>query len=148
MDTVTATAMDTTLATALDTTDTTARGPLMLSPRLRPLPLLSPATDTTAMDTVMVWVTTATATTDTAMVCTTARGPLSPATDTTAMDTATDTATTATATVLTVTATTDTVTDTATATTDKKFHSEVVQFRVQYKNKHKKLDHSVLVLNC
>merc|ERR1719150_2400604 len=99
----------------------------------------------------MVWATTATATTDTATVCTTARGPLSPATDTTAMDTATDTdmATTATtATVLTVTATTDTVTATATATMDKKFHSEVVQFRVQYKNKHKKLDHSVLVLNC
>merc|ERR1712001_613759 len=138
----------------------------MLSPRLRPPPLLSPATDTTAMDTVMVWATTAT-------VCTTARGPLSPATDTMAMDTATDTdtattdttdtdttattargplmlspATDTTATVLTVTATTDTVTDTATATTDKKFHSEVVQFRVQYKNKHKKLDHSVLVLNC
>merc|ERR1712186_153714 len=101
--------------------------------------------DTTAMDTVTVWDTTATATTDTATVCTTARGPLSPATDTMAMDTATDTAT---ATVLTVTATTDTVTDMATATTDKKFHSEVVQFRVQYKNKHKKLGPSVLVLNC
>merc|ERR1712061_374769 len=140
----------------------------MLSPRLRPPPLLSPATDTTAMDTVTGW-----DTTDTATVCTTARGLLSPATDTTAMDTATDTdmattdttatdttattargpltpspATATTATVLTVTATTDTVTDTATATTDKKFHSEVVQFRVQYKNKHKKLDHSVLVLNC
>merc|ERR1712045_676337 len=116
----------------------------------------------------MVLDTTATATTATVMVCTTARGPLSPAmdtatdtdmatTDTTATDT-TDTtarglltpspATATTATVLTVTATTDTVTATATATTDKKFHSEVVQFRVQYKNKHKKLDHSVLVLNC
>merc|ERR1712026_338898 len=120
----------------------------MLSLRLRLPPLLSPA-----MDTVTVLDTTATATTATVMVCTTARGPLSPATDTTAMDTATDTDmattdTTTTATVLTVTATTDTVTDTATATTDKKFHSEVVQFRVQYKNKHKKLDHSVLVLNC
>merc|ERR1739845_177252 len=96
-----------------------------------------------AMDTVTATATattsaTATDTTDTAMVCTTARGPLSPATDTTAMDTATDTDTD----------TTDTVTDTATATTDKKFHSEVVHFRVQYKNKHKKLDHSVLVLNC
>merc|ERR1719195_2537933 len=123
MDTATAT----TSATAMDTMDTTARGRLMLSPRLRPLPLLSPATDTTAMDTVMVWATTATA-------CPTARGPLSPATDTTAMDTATDTdmaitdttatdttatmargplmpspATATTATVLTVTATTDTV---------------------------------------
>merc|ERR1711992_416128 len=100
---------------AMDTTDTTARGPLMLSLRLRLPPLLSPATDTTA----------------TATVCTTARGPLSPATDTTAMDTATDTdmATTDT----TATDTTATVTDTATATTDKKFHSEVVQFRVQYK---------------
>merc|ERR1712026_647197 len=115
--------MATTLATAMDTTDTTARGRLMLSPRLRLPPLLSPATDTTAMDTVTVLDTTAMATTATATVCTTARGPLSPATDTTAMDTATDT---------------------ATATTDKKFHSEVVQFRVQYKNKHKKLDHSVL----
>merc|ERR1712024_286493 len=103
-----------------------------------------------------------------ATVCTTARGPLSPATDTTAMDTATDTDmattdTTATdttdttarglltpspATATTATVPTDTVTDTATATTDKKFHSEVLQFRVQYKNKHKKLDHSVLVLNC
>merc|ERR1712152_87947 len=121
MDTATAT----TSATAMDTMDTTARG------RLTP----SPATDTTAMDTVTVLDTTAMATTATATVCTTARGPLSPATATTA-------------TVLTVTATTDTVTDTATATTDKKFHSEVVQFRVQYKNKHKKLDHSVLVLNC
>merc|ERR1711933_498407 len=103
----------------------------------------------------------ATATTDTAMVCTTARGPPSPdtdmaTTDTTATDTTATTArglltpspaTATTATVLTVTATTDTVTATATATSDKKFHSEVVQFRVQYKNKHKKLDHSVLVLN-
>merc|ERR1719150_2179232 len=44
MDTVTATATDTTSATATDTTDTTARGQLMLSPRLRLPPLLSPAT--------------------------------------------------------------------------------------------------------
>merc|ERR1712186_293961 len=55
MDTATATATDTTSATAMDTTDTTARGPLMLSLRLRPPPLLSLATDTTAMDTVTVW---------------------------------------------------------------------------------------------
>merc|ERR1712152_78190 len=88
----------TTLATAMDTTATTARGPLMLSLRLRLLPLLSPATDTTAMDTVTVLDTTATATMATATVCTTARGPLSPATDTTAMDTATDTDTATTAT--------------------------------------------------
>merc|ERR1739845_179540 len=116
---------------------TTARGPLMLSPRLRLLPLLSPATDTTAMDTATDTDMATTDTTATDTTDTTARGLLTPSP-----------ATATTATVLTVTATTDTVTDTATATTDKKFHSEVVQFRVQYKNKHKKLDHSVLVLNC
>merc|ERR1712038_220507 len=118
MDTVTATATATTSATATDTTDTTARGPLMLSPRLRLLPLLSPATDTTAMDTATDTDMATTDTTATDTTATTARGPLMPSPDT------------------------------ATATTDKKFHSEVVQFRVQYKNKHKKLDHSVLVLNC
>merc|ERR1711978_479403 len=121
----------------MDTMDTTARGPLMLSPRLRLLPLLSPATDTTAMDTATDTDMATTDTTATDTTDTTARGLLTPSL-----------ATATTATVLTVMATTDTVTDTATATTDKKFHSEVVQFRVQYKNKHKKLDHSVLVLNC
>merc|ERR1719251_656441 len=117
MDTATAT----TSATAMDTMDTTARGRLTLSP----------ATDTTAMDTATDTDMATTDTTATDTTATTARGLLTPSP---AMAT--------TATVLTVTATTDTVTDTATATTDKKFHSEVVQFRVQYKNKHKKLDHS------
>merc|ERR1712038_1850584 len=81
---------------------------------------------TTAMDMATDTDMATTATTATDTTATTARGPLMPSP-----------ATATTATVL-----------TATATTDKKFHSEVVQFRVQYKNKHKKLDHSVLVLNC
>merc|ERR1711970_1564290 len=133
-DTDTVSATPDTTDTVSATTDTTARGPLMLRPRLMPIP----TTDTTAMDTVLATPVTDTvldtttdtlvlATTDT-VSATTARGPLRPspplmlmprlipttdttATDTTVLDTAptvatTDTATTDTATAMAYTDTT------------------------------------------
>merc|ERR1711948_121303 len=109
---------DTGEATMADTVDTTARGLLMLSPRLRlmPSPLLplSPAMATTAEDTAMEVTATDTAM-DTAMaVGTTARGPLMPSPDmvTTAEGTDTDMATDM-----------ATAMDTATATTDEMLRS-------------------------
>merc|ERR1712062_805934 len=133
-----------------DTVDTTARGLLMLSPRLRlmPSPLLplSPATATTvtATDTDTVTVTPAPTPTDT--TATTARGPLmpSPAMATTAEDTAMEVTATAMAVdtmargppmpspdmVTTAEGTdTDMATDMATATTDEMFRSSCCSIR-------------------
>merc|ERR1719242_2172977 len=100
-----------------DTVDTTARGLLMLSPRLRlmPSPLLplSPATATTVTATVTATTVTP-APTPTDTTATTARGPLMPSPDmaTTAEGTDTDMATDM-----------ATATDTAMATTDEKLRS-------------------------
>merc|ERR1711994_1228687 len=107
---------DTDTDMVLDTTDmdsvTSARGPLMPSPRLMPMPLLMLTTDTTAVDTVtdtvLDMLDTVGTTVDTTDIpdmlmvdtVTSARGPLMPSprlmpllmltTDTTAVDTVTD----------------------------------------------------------
>merc|ERR1711992_31702 len=158
-----------------DTVDITARGRLMLSPRLMLRPPLPPSldTDTTVMDMVTMLTDTATpALTLTVTTVTTARGPLMPSPDmvTTAEDTDTgtdtdtvtdtedttvmargplmpspDMVTTAEGTEATTVDTTVTVTDTDTATTDEAAQ-EVHVYQSDQSSVQMKLDLRVLVI--